>query len=263
MDLRFRDLVADSLNSKYHSRSQFGGRLAESWASENAYCLNCGHIRLDQLAPNTPVHDYECSRCSAQYQLKAKRGSIGNVIRNSSYQVKIDSIRSGKNPSYLFLRYDLDRLMVRDLVAVPRHFVTPAIIRKYPPLRASARRAGWVGSALLLGSLPPEARIHVVRDYSETPKSQVLGTWSRFANLATKPVDTRGWITEVLACVRRIQSQGEIEFHNDDIYQFESELSSRYPANVNIRPKIRQKLQDLVRLGVVARIEAGRYRIVG
>jgi hypothetical protein len=85
-----------------------------------------------------------------------------------------------------------------------------------------------------------------VREYSASPKSEVLSTRARFSSLAAKPVESREWITEVLGCVGRVEDGGMREFTNEDLYSLEPELSERHPGDVNIRPRLRQKLQDAI-----------------
>jgi HKD family nuclease len=47
----------------------------------------------------------------------------------------------------------------------------------------------------------------------------------------------------------------EGRFRTSDIYQFEKEFSAYYPENKNVRPKIRQVLQQLRDLGLIKHIE--------
>ena len=73
--------------------------------------------------------------------------------------------------------------MVVDLFIIPGHFFTPAIIEKRPPLPPTARRAGWIGSNILLRALPSDARVVVVSDEQAVPPEDVRNAWSQFAFL--------------------------------------------------------------------------------
>jgi HKD family nuclease len=50
------------------------------------------------------------------------------------------------------------------------------------------------------------------------------------------------------------------EFTNEDLYKQEAALTQMYPGNLNIRAKIRQQLQVLRDLGLLAHVAPGRWR---
>jgi type II restriction enzyme len=52
------------------------------------------------------------------------------------------------------------------------------------------------------------------------------------------------------------------EFALADIYAFETRLSALHSGNRNVRPKIRQQLQVLRNLGMLAFQGRGRYRLL-
>ena len=54
---------------------------------------------------------------------------------------------------------------------------------------------------------------------------------------------------------------GRESFTLDDVYAFEGRLAAVYPANNNVRPKIRQQLQVLRDQGYLAFLGRGRYRL--
>jgi type II restriction enzyme len=83
---------------------------------------------------------------------------------NSAYEPKIEAIRTGTIPNFLFLQYDLEVLKVSNLFVVPKHFMSQSIIERRRPLSERARRCGWVGSNILLGHLPADARIPIVEN---------------------------------------------------------------------------------------------------
>ena len=160
MDLHLNLAVAEG----YSSPSQIARVVTKDWATRNLYCLACSSILLDPARANTAVRDYSCPTCGATYQLKSKGGKFGRKVVNSEYHVKMQAIAKGSAPHYTFLRYSNLTWRVTDLFVVPGHFLSPAVVEKRPPLRPPARRAGWVGSNILLEQLPQEARVHVVED---------------------------------------------------------------------------------------------------
>ena len=52
------------------------------------------------------------------------------------------------------------------------------------------------------------------------------------------------------------------EFSTHDVYAHEDRFQRRYPENRNIRPKVRQKLQDLRDLGFIEHLARARWRKV-
>lgn len=131
-------------------------------------------------------------------------------------------------------------------------------MKKRKPLIATARRAGWIGSNILLGRVPESGRIHVVRDGQLVDKEAVLAAWQRTLFLRDIPGDARGWLIEVMKCVEAI---GAAEFGIEQVYAFESHLAALYPNNNNVRPKIRQQLQVLRDRGYLDFSSRGRYRL--
>jgi type II restriction enzyme len=175
--------------------------------------------------------------------------------------VKREAIRAGTNPNYLFLSYDRSRFCVTDLFAIPRHFVSLSVIDCRKQLSETARRRGWIGSIIRLDRLPPDARVPVVQNREPVPKNIVLREWAAFGFLRDADASARGWLGDVLYCVRRLERQaGKSEFSNDDIYAFEGVLKTRHPGNMHVRAKIRQQLQVLISRGFLERLGTNRYR---
>jgi type II restriction enzyme len=177
---------------------------------------------------------------------------------NSAYEPKIEAIRAGTIPNFLFLQYDLRALMVSNLFVVPKHFISQSIIERRRPLSERARRRGWIGSNILLGNLPADARIPIVEDGREVPRDSVRDMWNRFLFLREQSIHSRGWLADVLACVRQLNRE---TFTLADVYTFESRLADLHPKNKHIRPKIRQQLQVLRDYGIVEFLGKGIYRI--
>src|SRR5205814_6762003 len=127
------------------------------------------------------------------------------------------------------------------------------------PLSPTARRRGWIGCNLLLSALPQDARVHAVRNGIEIPWEDVREQWRAFSFLTDSDPESRGWVADVLACVREIRKP---EFGLRDMYAFEERLGALHKDNRNVRPKIRQQLQVLRDRGVLEFLERGTYRVL-
>jgi type II restriction enzyme len=248
----------------YKSRTQIARVITEHWASDNLFCLTCASERIEQLNPNAQVSDFRCPACTAKYQLKSSAKTFGGSVSNSAYQPKMDAIQRGQVPHYAFLRYSLERWRVTDLFIVPGYFFTPAVIQKRAPLRSTARRAGWVGSNILLRALPTEARVQVVLGEQALQPEVVRDAWGQFEFLAKPESAGGGWGADTLMCVREMQrSTGSNEFSLQRFYgAFDSRLAALHPENRNVQPKIRQQLQVLRDNGVLQFLGDGRYHVL-
>lgn len=169
-----------------------------------------------------------------------------------------ERLASKNNPNLLLLNYDLARLSVTNALIIPKHFFVLEIIERRKPLAATARRAGWVGCNILLNQIPSSGKIFFVRDGQPQSKNSVLAQWQRTLFLREEEPDERGWLIEVMKCVEAI---GKKEFSLDDVYAFEQKLSTIYPNNKNVRPKIRQQLQFLRDRGYLEFVSRGYYRL--
>lgn len=256
MDLNLQPELA----TNYKSLSQKARIMTEAWAEENLYCPACPSENLERAPTGARVIDFSCGECDENYQLKSKKGPIGRRVANSAYGPKIDAIRMGTNPSYLFLSYDPSAYEIQRLFLVPKHFMTLEVIEKRRPLKKGARREGWVGSTILLGNLPADAKIPMVEEGRTVPKGEVRAMWERFSFLGEETMRSRGWLADVLAMVRKLEKE---TFTLSDVYGFEGELSKLHPKNKHIRPKIRQQLQVLRDHDVIEFLDRGRYRIRG
>ena len=248
-----------SLAAAYTSRSQAARAVTETWVAENLYCPSCSSEALDRTKPGTKVVDFLCPVCTEPFQLKSQSHPFRYRVLDSAYGPMIQSIANFTVPSFLFLHYNPLEWMVRDLFLVPRHFISPSLIEKRPPLRPTAERAGWVGCNILLPSLPQDARIDAVRNGIDSSPRDVREAWRAFSFLQDRTADSRGWISDVLACVREIRP---IEFTLHDVYAFEGRLGELHKDNRNVRPKIRQQLQVLRDRGVLEFLGRGRYRVI-
>lgn len=222
------------------------------------YCINCGAPRLSQFPNNSPVADFFCPNCQDQLEVKSTKKSIGTRVADGAYFTKMERLQSATNPNLLLLGYDATADAVRNVCIVPKHFFTPDIIEKRKPLAETARRAGWIGSNILLGKVPEAGRIFVFRDGLAEPKDDVLAKWQQTLFLRETGGAARGWLIEVMKAVERI---GRSEFTLDDVYAFEHHLGALYPDNNNVRPKIRQQLQVLRDNGFLEFTGRGQYRL--
>ena len=144
-----------------------------------------------------------------------------------------------------------------EMVVADDHFFTEAIIEPRKPLSMTARRAGWQGCNILIGQVPLAGRIPLIRAGSHIAKATVLDQWRATLFLRDTAPAARGWLLDIMKCVEDI---GRPEFTLADVYAFEKRLSAIYPANNNVRPKIRQQLQVLRDMGWLAFNGRGTYR---
>lgn len=257
------DLTLDpSLASDYKSPAQIARVVTEAWFQDQAYCPNCTTDHLKAHRPGKKVEDFHCPTCDRRVQLKAKSRSFGNKITNSAYQPKADAIRSNDAPDYAFLRYDKEAWQVQSLMLVPGHLLTLGAVEKRKPLSEDARRSGWVGSNILLDRIPDEGKLWMIRDEEPVPPDKVRERFDRLAFMDRFDADSRGWLSDVLACVEALGAQSGETFTLDEMYGFEEELSRRWPENQHIRAKIRQQLQVLRDEGVLEFVERGVYRVI-
>jgi len=255
MDLRLDPLLAAS----YTSRAQIARVVTETWVREQLYCPACDNDSLEPTPTGTKVVDFSCDSCEEIFQLKSQRRPFGSKVTDAAFGPMVERITSSIAPSFLFLHYAADSWLVRDLLFVPRFFLSHSVIERRRALPAWARRAGWVGCNILLSSLPLDARIPVVRAGTPLPEETVRDAWRRFDFLRGDDPESRGWMADVLGCVRELRQE---TFRLSDVYAFELRLARLHPLNRNVRPKIRQQLQVLRDHGVLNFFGQGRYRVL-
>jgi type II restriction enzyme len=244
--------------TEYTSGSQKARAWTERWVADWMYCPNCGNERLNQFPANLPVADFFCATCQEQYELKSQKTAFGAKIANGAYDRKQERLLSDSNPNFFLLQYDLDQKGVKSVCVVPKHFFVPEIIERRKPLARTARRAGWIGSNILLSHIPEVGRIFYVRNGKLEPKEAVLANWQRTLFLREEKGESRGWLIEVMRCVELI---GKDSFDIDDVYAFEERLQAIYPENRHVKPKIRQQLQVLRDKGFLDFVSRGQYRL--
>jgi len=243
----------------FESGSQQARVWTERWVADWMFCPNCGAPRLNQFPANSPVADFYCAECADQFEVKAKNGkSFGNSVADGAYDTKIARLQSKTNPNLLLLGYDKSAREVRNVCIVPKHFFVPEIVQKRKALKETARRAGWVGSNILLNLVPDSGRIFILRNGVPEPKSSVLEKWQQTAFLQSQSVEARGWLIEVMKVVEKIR---RTDFDLSQVYAFENNLREIYPGNNNVRAKIRQQLQVLRDNGYIDFLGNGHYRL--
>lgn len=253
------DLVLPkSLTDFYHSNSQKTRVMTEAWALQNVFCPSCGGS-LNDYENNRPVADFYCTKCNEDYELKSKRNSLGNKIADGAYSTMINKVNKCTNPSFFFLTYDKNSLLVNDLMVVPSHFFTESIIEKRKPLADTAKRAGWVGCNILYNQLPSEGKIFYIRSGIVETKSKVVDSWNKTVFLRDSSTKQKGWLLDIMQVISKFSDKS---FSLNDLYQFENYFKLRHPNNNNIQDKIRQQLQMLRDKQYLRFVSRGRYEVV-
>jgi type II restriction enzyme len=230
----------------------------EQWAAAHLFCPNCGALRITSYKNNRPVADFSCLECGEDFELKSQKRQFGKKINDGAFGTMCQRLASDNNPNLILMNYDLARLSVTNLFFVPRHFFVREVIQERNPLAPTARRAGWIGCNILLSEIPAAGKIFLVRDGEQAPRRLVLEQWRSTLFLKDQNIAARGWLIEVMKCVDAI---GRQDFTLDDVYAQEDRLHRLYPANRNVRPKIRQQLQVLRDRGYLHFLGRGRYRL--
>jgi type II restriction enzyme len=257
------------LAARYKNRAQQARVVTEAWGEENLYCPNCSSRTLRPYGAGTEAFDYACPQCDSPFQLKSQSRPLSARIVDAAYDAMRRKIVEGAAPNLLALHYDTSEWLVHNLVLVPRFVFSLSCLEKRPPLGPKARRAGWVGCNILLGRIPPDARISLISDGMPASPSEVRQRYDRLRPLAKIGHEARGWTLDVLNAVRRLQEsrwgtahRAPTEFTLAEIYEFAGELARLHPQNKNVEPKIRQQLQVLRNMGLVKFLGGGQYRIL-
>jgi type II restriction enzyme len=242
----------------YKSPSQIARVVTENWGQSNLYCAACDEDRLSPANNNTHAFDFECRHCCARYQLKSSRTKPRNRIVDSVYATMRAAIESDNTPNLLALHYS-DRWTVVNLLLIPSFCFSLTAIEKRKPLAETARRAGWIGCNILLGAIAPDAKIPIIDETRVSSRNEVRARYTDIKGLKSLTPSVRGWTLDVLNCARSLDRR---RFSLAEMYGFEEQLSSLYPSNRNIRPKIRQQMQVLRDLGFLRFVSRGEYEFV-
>ena len=245
------------LLGKYPSGRQLAKVLTEAWIEDNLYCPNCLEPRLAREPANTPLTDFRCvnGSCGHTFQLKAQRGKIGSLWRDSAYSPWVESFERGTTPNLALMHYNIHDLSVVNLEVIPSFFIRPSCISKW---KLSTRPNYWMCS-ILLHTVGPDAHIRIVTDGVEEDRRTVQERYRSFAWMRHLPPKTRGWTADVLRCVRELDRS----FTFKEVYaSCEKELQRLHPENKNVQAKIRQQLQILRDRNKVRFIGRGHYEFV-
>jgi len=254
----FMKLGFEETQSSYASGSQSARAWTEAWVKAWAYCPHCGNAKISSFPNNSPLADFFCPTCNEEFELKSQKGKFGTRVVDGAFKTKCERLAASNNPNLLLMNYDLASLAVVNLFIVPKHFFVREIIEEQKPLAPTARRAGWIGSNILLSRVPASGKIHIVQNSVVRAKELVLADWKKTLFLRSESSETRGWLLDVMKCV---ESLGKREFTLDEVYGFELHLGELYPGNQNVRPKIRQQLQYLRDQGFLEFVSRGNYRL--
>lgn len=253
--LQFNAALAD----QYKSGMQIARVLSEDWAARNAYCPACSNDKLRQSPNNAQVCDFVCESCEEVYEFKSKKGKLGRKLPDGAYNTMMNRLRSDTNPNLFLLNYDARSLSLTDLLLVPKHFFVADVIEPKKPLPPTAKRAGWKGCNILVGSIPSSGKIPLIRDRVIRPKHEVLSAWQATAFLrASSGGDAKSWLINVMRCIERV---GKKDFSVGELYGFEQHLGTIYPGNRHIKEKIRQQLQVLRENGYLTFKGRGQYEV--
>src|SRR5690349_7019251 len=165
--------------SSYSSGSQSARVWTESWVQSWAYCPHCGNAKIESFPNNSKLADFICRSCAEEFELKSQKGKFGAKVLDGEFKTKCERLAASNNPNLLLMNYDLKSLAVVNLFIVPKHFFVRDIIEERPPLAATARRAGWIGSNILLSQVPEAGKIHIVKGSVIRPKDAVLEEWQK------------------------------------------------------------------------------------
>src|SRR5271168_1765959 len=212
----------EETQSSYASGSQSARAWTESWVSKQAYCPHCGNAKISSFPNNSPLADFFCTSCSEEFELKSQKGKFGAKVLDGEFNTKCERLAASNNPNLFLMNYDLKSLAVVNLFIVPKHFFVREIIEERKPLAATARRAGWIGSNILLSRVPESGKIHIVQNGIVRPKEAVLQEWQKTLFLRDASLETRGWLLDVMKCV---ESLGKREFALEEVYAFERHLA--------------------------------------
>lgn len=246
-----------TLAKGYKSSSQIARLVTENWVAQNSYCPSCGNNHLSRFGNNSPVADFLCRECEAEFELKSKKDKFALKVVDGAYNTMIRRINSRNNPHFFFLHYSHRDLEVLNFLVIPSHFFVDDMIERRKPLSPNAKRAGWIGCNILMESIPSSGRIFLVKDRKPERKQKVCQIWERTSFLQAEERENRGWTIEIMRIVDKLN---DISFALKDVYAFEPALRKKFPRNNFVKDKIRQQLQVLRDRGLIEFKGEGLYK---
>ena len=241
---------------QYKNKSQIARIETEKWVIDSLFCPLCGN-RLNASTANTKVYDFFCSSCNQEYQLKALSKKIGKKLIGSEYYTFIKAIQNRSVPNFLVMEYSIENntFKSKEVIFIPKVFISEAIIEKRTPLSESARRAGWTGYNLLFEHIPSYGKLYIVENEVIKSKSNVLKESQKIVGLYNMESNEVKWKIEILKIVDSLDSV----FTLHDVYNKENELQKLFPDNNHIKDKIRQQLQFIRDDNVIIFHGNGKY----
>lgn len=247
-----------SIASTYVSAAQRARVISEAWFGKNCYCLACEQESLVRCKPNTQATDFSCESCGHRYELKTFQKRPRKSLVNGAYLALMARIKSSSAPTLCLLERS-SSWEIRALTAIHSSFLVPWVIEQRLPLKAEARRAGWIGCNIRLDRIPSDGEVPLISNGSPLPKAEVRRRFQRYLPLSDLSNDQRGWATLTLRVVRGLS---KIHFTLPEVYAKERDFSAVYPQNRHVREKIRQQLQVLRDLGVLRFHGKGCYELI-
>lgn len=245
------------LSNKYKSNSQKARIFTEMFVKENFYCPYCG-ASLIGCDNNDKVRDFNCSKCSENYELKSKQGkSLGKIIADGRYSTMIERINSNSNPNFYFLNYDRASLDIINFCAVPNYFFSSDII--IPRKKGIPNRPDYIMCNIDISAIPDTGKVFYIKDKYIINKEKVIENWNKTLFLKeTTNIRAKGWLLDIIQCIEKLDKNS---FNLNDLYNFENFLKMKHPENNNIQAKIRQQLQILRDKNFLKFTTRGNYEV--
>lgn len=246
------------LSNDYKSKSQKTRVFTEPFVEENFYCPYCG-ANLIGRKNNDKVRDFDCSKCSENYELKSKQGkSLGKTVADGKYQTMIERISNNSNPNFYFLNYDKKNFDVINFCAVPNYFFTPNII--IPRKKGIPNRPDYIMCNIDISGIPNSGKIFYVKEREIISKSKVLDDWNKTLFLKeSNSIQAKGWLLDTMMCIEQLNKKS---FSRQELLDFIPYLQAKYPNNLNIGQKISQQLQILRDKGFLKFTNRGNYEVI-
>ena len=143
------------LAAHFSSRSQIARVAVESWAARNVVCRRCDSSLV--LTPsNAKLLDAVCRANHHEIQVKGIAGVAGDKLTAAAFGPMSERLAIGQLPDYLIVSYDRAREVVTMAEFIDGAAIDTSRVIARTALRATARRAGWVGSTIDLSGLTRE-----------------------------------------------------------------------------------------------------------
>lgn len=143
------------LAANFSSRSQIARVAVESWAARNVVCRRCESSLV--LTPrNAKLLDAVCRAHHHEIQVKGVVGMATDRLTAAAFGPMSERLAMGHLPDYLIVSYDRTREIVTMAEFIDGATIDASRVVARTALRASARRAGWIGSTIDLSGLTRE-----------------------------------------------------------------------------------------------------------